>query len=234
VVQVADAGTASTNTVALVFDGAYTFARGICVYPYTNGASVSVGSVATNSAVFSGAILLSNTVQLTSASAGTNAVIVTGVISGPGGVTKTGTGTVVLAASNLYTGLTSVAAGTLRLSSSNRIDDTSALRLTGGTFATAGFSETLGELDVDGAAVIDFGSGSSTLRFAASTGQVWAGTLTLRNWSRTDSDRLFVGTWAGALTPAQLAKIVLPDGRKAMQLATGEVVPPQGAVMMVR
>jgi autotransporter-associated beta strand protein len=234
VVQVADAGTSSTNTVALVFDGAYTFARGICVYPYTNGASVSVGSVATNSAVFSGAILLSNTVQLTSASAGTNAVIVTGVISGPGGVTKTGTGTVVLAAANLYTGLTTVAAGTLRLSSSNRIDDASALRLTGGTFATAGFSETLGELDVDGAAVIDFGSGSSTLRFAASTGQVWAGTLTLRNWSRTDSDRLFVGTWAGALTPAQLAKIVLPDGRKAMQLATGEVVPPQGAVMMVR
>lgn len=233
-VQVADAGTTFSNTVALVFDGGYTFGRGIFVYPYTNGASVSVGSVATNSAVFSGALLLSNTVQLASASAGTNALFVTGGISGPGGITKTGTGTVVLAASNTYTGLTTVAAGTLRLSSSNRIDDTSALRLTGGTFNTAGYSETMGELDVDGDAVIDFGNGSSVLRFAASTGQVWTGTLTLRNWSRASSDRLFVGTWAGALTPDQLAKIVLPDGSKAMQLATGEVVPPQGTLMMVR
>ena len=239
VVQVADAGTAFTNTVALVFDGPYTFGRGICVYPYTNGASVSVGSVATNSAVFSGAILLSNTVQLTSASAGTNAVIITGVVSGPGGVTKTGTGTVVLAASNLYTGLTAVATGTLRLGTSNRIDDTSALRLTGGTFATAGFSETMGELDVDGAAVIDFGSGSSVLRFAASAGQTWTGALTLRSWSGSSfgngADRLFVGTSLGGLTAGQLAKIVLPDGRKLTQLATGEVVPiSQGAIITVR
>ena len=238
-VQVADAGTTSSNTVALVFDGSYTFGRGIVVYPYTNGASVSVGSVATNSAVFSGAILLSNTVQLTSASAGTNAVIVTGVVSGPGGVTKTGTGTVVLAAANTYTGQTTVAAGTLRLPASDRINDASGLRFTGGTFDTAGFSETMGELDVDGAAVIDFGSGSSTLRFAASTGQTWTGTLTLRNWTGTTNgsgtDRLYVGASSGGLTATQLAKITLADGRKVLQLATGEVVPvPKGILMTVR
>ena len=238
-VQVADAGTTSSNTVALVFDGNYTFGRGLYVYPYTNGASVSFGSIAAGSAVFSGAILLSNTVQLTSASAGTNAVIVTGVISGPGGISKTGTGTVVLAVSNTYTGTTTVASGTLRLSASNRIADTSSLRLTGGTFAADGFSETMGNLDVDGSATIDFGNGSSVLTFAASAGQTWDGTLTIRNWSGAVSgggtDQLFVGTSAGGLTSAQLAKIVTPAGQTARQLATGEVVLlPKGAMLMLK
>lgn len=238
-VQVADAGTTSSNTVALVFDGNYTLGRGIFVYPYTNGASVSVGSVATGSAVFSGAFLLSNTVQLTSASTGTNAVIVTGVISGPGGITKTGTGTVILAASNLYTGTTAVASGTLRLAASNRIADASPLRLAGGTFATSGFSETLGDLDVDGDATLDFGSGNCVLTFAASAGQTWTGTLLIRNWSGSTAgggtDQLFVGTSAGGLTQAQLKKITSPTGQSARQLATGEVVLlPMGTVLRMR
>ena len=238
-VQVADAGTTSSNAVALVFDGNYTFGRGIYVYPYTNGASVSVGSIATGSAVFSGAILLSNTVQLTSASAGTNAVIVTGVISGLGGITKTGTGTVILAASNTYTGTTTVASGTLRLSATSRIADASPLRLTGGTFAADGFSEAMGSLDVDGSATIDFGSGSSVLTFAASSGQTWDGTLTILNWSGSVSgggtDQLFVGTSAGGLTSTQLAKIVTPTGQTARQLASGEVVLlPKGAMILLK
>ena len=62
-VQVADSVTAATNAAALVLDGSYTFGRGVYVYPYTNGASVTVGLIATNSAVFSGAFMLSNTVQ---------------------------------------------------------------------------------------------------------------------------------------------------------------------------
>ena len=235
VVQIADSGTASTNAVALVFDGGYTFSRGICVYPYTNGASATVGNISTSRAVFAGTLLLSNTVQLVSSSAGTNVTLFSGVISGPGGVTKTGTGTVVLAAANAYTGLTTVAAGTLRMVASDRISDASGLRFTGGTLDAAGFSETMGELDVDGAAMIDFGNGSSTLRFSASTGQTWTGTLTLNNWTRAGVDRLFVGTSSGGLTAAQLAKITLADGRKVLQLATGEVVPvPKGSIMTVR
>ncbi len=237
VVQVADAGTLSTNHVALVFDGAYTFSRGICVNPY--GASATVGNVSTSRAVFAAGILLSNTVQFVSSSAGTNVTLISGLVSGPGGLTKTGTGTVVVAAANTYTGLTTVAAGTLRLAAAERLADASGLRLTGGAFDAAGFSETLGALDVDGDAVIDFGTGASQLRFAASAGQTWSGTVTLRNWSGAvyggGADRLYVGTSAGAVTEAQLQRILLPDGRKVMQLATGEIVPvPEGTVIGVR
>ncbi len=239
-VQLGDAGTLPTDAPTFVFEGtgAYTFSRGISV-AHTSVTAAVVGCISNANATFSGAVMLSNTVQLLSVTAGTNAVFVTGVISGPGGVTKTGTGTVVLAASNAYTGTTTVAAGTLRLSSSNRIDDTSALRLTGGTFDTAGVGETLGALDVDGDAAVDFGGGASVLRFAASAAQTWTGTLTLRNWSGSSfgsgPDRLYVGDAAGGLTPSQLSKILLPDGRKMTQLATGEVVPiAQGTILLAR
>jgi len=43
------------------------------------------------------------------------------------------------------------------------------------------------------------------------------------------------GDSPGGLTGAQLARIVLPQGQKAQQLATGEVVPiPEGTVFAVR
>ena len=233
-------GSSSAGTMqTFVFDGSgpFTFSRGISVV--TNDASaVVLGCLSDASVTFSGAIALSNAVQFLSVASGTNAVFVTGAISGPGGVTAAGTGTVVLAAANTYTGLTTVAAGTLRLGASDRIADTSPLRFTGGTFDTAGYSETLGSLDVDGAAVIDFGNGSSVLRFAASSGQTWSGTLTVRNWSGSSfgngADRLYVGTSTNGLTAAQLAKITVRAGRKTLQLSTGEVVPaPQGTLALV-
>ena len=145
----------------------------------------------------------------------------------------------VLAAANTYTGTTTVASGTLRLAASDRIADASALRLLGGAFATAGFSETLGTLDVDGAATLDFGSGSSVVRFAASAGQTWDGTLTIRNWSGSKNgggtDQLFVGSSAAGLTATQLGKIIPPSGYTVAQLPTGEVVMrPKGSLLFVK
>ncbi len=236
--QLGDAGTASNNVLTLAVDGgSYTFARGLYVYPYTNGASALFAGLSTNSLLLSGAVTLSNTLQLASAAAGTNALIVTGLVSGPGGLTSTGA--VVLAAANTYTGLTAVASGTLRLAAAERIADASALRLLGGTFATTGFSETLGTLDVDGAATLDFGNGSSVVRFAASAGQTWDGTLTIRNWSGSKegggTDQLFVGTSAGGLTAAQLGRIVPLSGYAVRQLSTGEVVmKPNGTLTLVK
>jgi autotransporter-associated beta strand protein len=158
---------------------------------------------------------------------------VTGGIAGPGGATLAGTGTVWFVAANSYTGATTLAAGTLRLSASERVADASPLRLVDGTLLLNGLSETAGSLDVDGAAVIDFGGGASTLRLADSAAETWAGTVLLRNWT-SGADHLYVGTSA-TLSEAQLAKILSPSGQKAAQRADGEVVLlPLGTLVTVR
>ncbi len=229
-----DPGTPKTAVMTFVFEGAgpFAFSRGITVA--TNGAGAVLGCLSDAEATFSGSILISNAVQVFSVATGSRAMTFSGAINGIGSVTKTGTGTVVLAAANTYTGVTTVAEGTLKLGASDCITDTSALRFTGGTFNSAGYSDTLGTLDVDGAAVIDFGSGSSSVRFSDSAGQTWSGTLAVRNWSGGGTDRLYIGTSSGGVTAAQLARIKFSNDRDAMQLATGEVVPiPQGTLIRV-
>mgnify|MGYP003586466372 FL=1 len=223
VIQFGDALSQPADAPSLLFDGtnnsAFACNRSVSVYPA--GAAAAIGSLSNNNVTFNGAITVSNTLQLLSAATGTNALFITGGISGPGGVTLAGTGTVRLVAANTYTGATTVAAGTLQLVASERIDNASPLRLTGGLVDARGFSETLGVLDVDGPAAIDFGTGGA-LAFADSAAQAWSGTLLLRNWQR-DSDHLFVGSTA-CLTEAQLNKITSPSGQTAAQLSTGEVV----------
>jgi autotransporter-associated beta strand protein len=138
------------------------------------------------------------------------------------------TGTQILGGSNTYSGTTTIKGGTLALGASERLPDSPKLILAGGTFATRGFSETMGALVVsNGTSVIDFGSGSSVVTFAASSGETWTGTLTLLNYTSTPSgggpDRLFIGSSA-SLSAAQLAKISNADGRHPVQLANGEIV----------
>ncbi|MDD2600312.1 MAG: autotransporter-associated beta strand repeat-containing protein [Kiritimatiellae bacterium] len=157
---------------------------------------------------------------------------VSGVASGAGGLTKSGPGVVVLTAANTYTGVTDVAEGTLRLAAAERIANTSKLRLSGGTFDPAGFDQSMGPLDVDANATLDFGAGC-TLTFADSASQIWEGTLQLRNWKRGVS-HLFIGESA-TLSETQLAKITSPSGQTAAQLPDGEVILlPQGTLMLLR
>ena len=224
-VLIGDAGTQPADTPAFMFEGpansTFTFARGIVTFP-TGGAS-AIGSVSNVNCTFSGPITASNTLQLVSVAGGTNALFVTGGIAGPGGATLAGTGTVWFVAANSYTGATTLAAGTLRLSASERIADASPLRLVNGTLLLNGLSETVGSLDVDGAAVIDFGNGACTLTCADSASQTWEGQLLLRNLRLGGANHLFIGASA-SLSQAQLAKIVSPTGQVARQLPSGEVI----------
>lgn len=151
-----------------------------------------------------------------------------GIISGTGGFTKTGTGTQTLSGANTYTGATTVGNGILALGAAERISDSSDLVLaSGGTFATGGFNETLDTLTVNGNSILDFGSGSSALVFAASNSLTWTGTLTLLNFD-IGTDSLKFGTSVSALSLAQLESISLAGYTAALDsngFVTFSVIP---------
>jgi autotransporter-associated beta strand protein len=114
-----------------------------------------------------------------------------GVLSGGGGITKEGAGTLVVTASNTFTGATVVNAGvldldsstgsalggstnvtvaaTLLISQSGQVADNAAITLSGGTISRAsGVSETFGALNLTDASALNFGSGTAgNLTFGA-------------------------------------------------------------------
>ncbi len=170
---------------------------------------------------------------------------------------KNGQGTLTLSGANGYTGSTTVNSGGLlvsgslagtssvsvnssyiQLGASNVINTNATLVLNGGTFASAGFSQSLGALTIgSGISLIDFGVGSTSnvLSFANSSASQWTGTLSIRDWTGTaggGSEQLFFGTDNTGLTAGQLAAISFVDpagfnsGTYAAQmLSTGEIVP---------
>jgi hypothetical protein len=121
----------------------------------------------------------------------------------------------------------------------------------GGWWVEQAGNQQFGQLQLSGAnGSVDFGTNSTlwfgtklvTLRFASSSGQVWAGgaVLFLRNWSGSLSGggnhQIIFGNSAGALTGTQLGQIRfenpagVPAGTYAAKiLTTGEVVPDVGA-----
>lgn len=64
-------------------------------------------------------------------------------VSGGFALEKSGAGTLTLSGSNSYTGATEVSQGVLALGAANRISNSSAVSITGGTFDLGGFTETV-------------------------------------------------------------------------------------------
>jgi fibronectin-binding autotransporter adhesin len=105
-----------------------------------------------------------------------------GVIAGTNGgaqgdiaLLKTGAGTLVLAGANTYTGLTTVSAGTLQISASERLANSGALTVSGGTFDLQTFNETVAAVTLSSGSIT--GSGSATLTgssYAVQSGSVSA------------------------------------------------------------
>ena len=85
-------------------------------------------------------------------------------------------GTMTLSGGNTYTGGTTVDAGTLALGNNNRLNDTGALTINGGTFDMKTFSDTVGAVTVNGGTVI----GSSTTGLTGSSYAVTGGTISAK------------------------------------------------------
>ncbi|MGL4420561.1 MAG: beta strand repeat-containing protein [Gemmataceae bacterium] len=101
------------------------------------------------------------------------------------GLTKIGSGTLILGAANTYPVGTNINGGTLQLGATNAIPSTGTVRLSGGTLrtgATTGFSNNAGILNVNGTGTIELGTGSHTLNFAAFDSTNFTG-LTIFGWT---------------------------------------------------
>ena len=83
------------------------------------------------------------------------------IFSGSGALNKTGAGTLLLSGVNTHTGGTNVSAGTLRLGASERLANTGALTVSGGTFDLQTYNETVGAVTLASGAIT--GTGTATL-----------------------------------------------------------------------
>jgi autotransporter-associated beta strand protein len=154
--------------------------------------------------------------------------VITSASGTSNGITKFSWGTLVLAGTNTYQGPTTIEGGTLQLGAPQVLPRTSTLVLAAGdtrttgytygyagtapTFATGGYSQTLGPLLLTGPYTslihtLDFGSGASALAFADSHLQNWNGIpLTIVNYIPGVASLRF-GTNSAGLTSAQLGLI---------------------------
>ncbi|HYE07019.1 MAG TPA: autotransporter-associated beta strand repeat-containing protein [Planctomycetota bacterium] len=124
-----------------------------------DGASETIGSLAGRGGVTLGSWTLTV--------GGTTSTTFSGAIAGTGGLTRGGTGTTTLSGVSTYTGATTVTGGTLRLSGSGRLADTTAIVLAdaaGAAFDLNGVTDTVGSIAGGGATggTIALGAGSLT------------------------------------------------------------------------
>lgn len=99
---------------------------------------------------------------------------ISGVLSGTGTtLTKNGSGTLVLNASNTYTGGTVINSGTLRLSGSGNLLSTGSLNIAGGTFDLNGINQTIGFFTGSGNVTL----GSATLTVGDATSGSYSGVI---------------------------------------------------------
>ena len=96
-------------------------------------------------------------------------------VSGSGALSKTGAGTLILNASNTYSGGTNVTAGTLQMGANSVLPATGLLTVSGGTLDLKNFSQTTVGIVVTGGAIVGTGSLSTSSSYALQSGTLSLG-----------------------------------------------------------
>jgi autotransporter-associated beta strand protein len=131
---------------------------------------------------FSGAI--NNNGNLLTIAGGFNTTTtINGPISGSGGLTKNGLGTLTLSGANTFTGGLTLNAGTLALGGNERIHNSVALNMNGGTLNPNNYSETLGALNLWDNSTITLNPGGNQASLTFSSANYTSGILTINGWS---------------------------------------------------
>lgn len=256
----ADSGTYVYSAGSLEISGSTTLSEVIALNGLGSGGNGALRSVSGTNTV-SGPVALGwagGSVTESATSIGVDAgsqLTVSGNITGAQNLTKVGAGTLVFTGNNSYSGTTTVGAGTLELSSSataiagtsitvntggtlllsgsDQISNSTNLTLAGGAFSLGtGFSDELGTLTLTSDSSISLGASIHNLRFGASNLAVWTpGTmLTILGWTGLPdtggtAGRIFFGADDLALTSAQLSQITFNGYSGAKLLSSGELVP---------
>ena len=103
---------------------------------------------------------------------GQNVTFATPLTSTGGSLIKLGTGTLTLAAVQAYDGPTTVSQGTLALGASDRIADSSALTVDGGSFDLGSFNETVASVNLVSGSITGTGVLASSAGYAISSGTI--------------------------------------------------------------
>lgn len=120
---------------------------------YTIGGDAELGDATDSGALtFSGTGTLSGNRILTINSA-VNLSAAIGETGGARGLTKSGAGALTLSGDNTFTGGTTVNSGNLILGASERLANTGAVTVSGGTFDIAGFDETVGAVTLNSGSI---------------------------------------------------------------------------------
>lgn len=157
----------------------------------------------------SGTVALSNsttnqtlTVQVDSGSSNISGAITNGNSTGSG-LTKTGSGNLILSGASTYTGATTINGGSITLGGNGVLANTTALTIgSSGTLSLNGYSQKVGALTASGGAAIDYGTGTNTFVFGNYTPPA-SGVLVINNFSGSD----VLATTQANITTGNLATI---------------------------